>query len=638
MKVSLRLLLPLFALLVGGTALAEIAVWPIDVDAPGWVEVELDVEVLARLGPAGGVEVRSPSGLAVPARRLLAAETRRCRAVEVGAVERLGDVYALVLDLGPMPGPHAALRFALEERTLAPGCRLEAQAGRGWREVARADLFRLGEGSGLDATWFDYPESRARRLRLLWPAAAGHPAVRAVQACEKEPQRAVARRPVDTPELVVKTAQMTRLRLVTPTVSVPLRALVLATGAEARPDAYRLSFAQDGRWQPWLEGPWPAATDELRVALGDAAFPGGALRLDLFGPSPRVVAATWEIAPQALRFRAETSGRYLLRAPARGTPQEVDRGGPEPHRGSLGALALDVAEVAAPALGAAPEERALEARFAIAGAGIPRGSPVALILPPEVTERQPARARLVFEERLVPARFEPHPEPYPVARFEAQAPAPVDRSRSRLPLPLASDQLVGSTVRIELLAALASGPFERRLHVENAADAPGTPEARLASAYWRCRTGAAPCALAVDFALPERRRGDGLFVTFEDGDAAPLGPIAVEVELPATRALFLWPGSGVELLLARTPYDPPRFDLSQLEAALELRPPLTARRGARQAVEAAWLERRPKLLLALGVALAGASLLVLLARLLPSRSGAASDPSKGDPPAPGSPG
>jgi hypothetical protein len=623
-----RALATAFALAVLAPALAaakpaaERARFPVDVARPGLVTVELDAAALVRLGPGGGVEVLDPDGARVDAERHLASEEAACRAVAVGEVGREVDSWTVGLDLGDDPAPHAALVFELEEAVLASGCELESSAdGRSWRPLARGDLFRLGEGRGLARTRLVYPPSRVPRLRLRWPAAAGYPRVRSVEVCAPE-EASPAPTVGFAAEERAADGTRARWRLPLPPRAARVRALRMARAADANGGlgrlAWRLELAQDGAWHELAGGSWPAGDERLRVALGDVAFLGAALRVEVWGgtgPGPRF---EWELAPQRVRFVAARAGRFALVLPAAPRPGSLSvPPGAGPVRAALGPAAVARADPARDgALGAAAPKRRFAARWRVeAPAGVAPGTPVVLEVPPldGVAAAGRADARLVAAGRLVPARWATAAEPEEAVLASAAAPVPRAAGRSRLELDLAGR--IGRPTALRLRAPLEAGAFRRGVAlVGRVGPAPGAPEATMSRALWECAPDP-PRPCETSFRLAGAAPG-GIALEIEDGDAAPLRSLDAEVELAREEAVFLWPGTEVELLAGARDLEAPRFDFARLDEALALSPPVAVH--ARRALAAGGgLERWSRPLLVLAVAAVAIALLALLRRLLP---------------------
>ena len=617
---------PVFALaLLAAAPLAalERARFAIDVPRPGLVTAELDAAALARLGDGGGIEVLAPDGARVDAERLLAGEEAPCRAVAVGEVARAAGSWELELDLGADPPPHAALRFELDATVLASGCELEGSAdGRSWQPLARGDLFRLGEASGLARTRIEYPSSRWPRLRLRWPEAAGVPRVRAVEVCAPEETTGPAALVEIAAEPAGEERGGARWRLPLPSRAARVRALRLARapgadGGLARL-AWRLELAQDGAWHELSHGVWPAGEELARVALGDVAFLGPALRLTLWGAAAPALHLQWELAPQRIRFRAVSAGRFALLLPA--APRRAEPSAPagiEPVRAALGAPVVEpVSPGREVALASAAPARRFAARWRLeAPAGLAPGAPVVLALQAldGVASADRADVRLVAAGRLVPARLGTAAEPEVRVVPPTRAPAAGGGGRSRIGLALGERR--GRPTVLRLRAPLEAGAFRREVAlVGRLGPAAGAPEATLSRLRWECAPDP-PRPCETSFRLPGAELREAA-LELEDGDAAPLPSLDVELESAREEAVFLWPGEGAELVAGAPELEAPRFDLARLDEALAQFSPVAVRAGARLATSGG-LERWSRPLLAVAVAAVAIALLALLRRLLP---------------------
>ncbi len=595
------------------------------VERPGEVVVDLDGAALLHLGDGGGFELVGPGGERLPVRRRLAAEERRCRAAEVLGVALEGEHYRIEIDPGAWGEPLGALRFELEERTLAPRCRLEGSAnGQSFHTLAEETLFRLGEGSTLARTRIDFSPQRLGRFRLFWPAAAGHPAVRAVEACAAGPPAPSPVVPATGFERLPPFAGMSRFRLPTPAAAAPLAAIEveLAPG-RGEPSAYRLEHAAGGAWRPLAAGLWPAGGTGHRIELGETAVPSGRLRLELAGEAQEVIVVRWVLAAQRLRFRATQAGSYRLSYPAQ--PSPAFTGAAEAEAASSAALGAERAVESrrpSPAAGAEPPPVRFAERFAVVAASAPEaGQPVALELPSERIATDAAlrgELRLIAAGRQVPFRGELAADPEVLPLAGARDPAPGEKGASFLDFDLpAAGSLGHPGARVRLLAPPHQAPFRRPVRLEPRAPAPGRRGARPGG-EWSCAAlGALPCATTLDllgFDEPEAR------VRFEDGDSAPLSGIALELERPRARLLFLWPGADapVELVIGAPGLASPRYDLAALDEALALERPAAVRLGeALAALAPPWWERHPKALLVGALVMVATALGALLFRLLP---------------------
>lgn len=599
----------------------QVLVREIRVERPGTVRVELASDEILRLGDAGAVGVVGPDGEHAAAERRPARAEAPCRPVEIAAVERAADGFRLRLTVPANGGLHGALDFELDRATLAPGCRLEERVADGaWRPLATGDLFRVGEGSELARTRLEYAATGARELRLSWPASAGYPRVRSASVCAPEqarpPQLVPARvTALDSPpgrrvfalELPGRAARLAALELALP-------------AAPAGEPGWRLAFGQDGRWRELASGSWAPGRARHRIDLGDAAFAGRALRVELLGPASGPLTASWDLAPQVVRFAAGRPGIWQLRLPA--AAAAATGAVPDPgERAALfapGATRVEAASWPTPGAGAVLSGSAGGERWAVEAGDAEPGAPLALELPAELLAapgRGAADARLVAGGRLVPARLEPLAEPRTVALRAELVPRQLERGRSALELDLGRAAGREELTGVVLAAGAAARPFRRELDLVGLGGGPGPArEVRLGSRLWEC--SAAPgdaCELFLD---APGRDFDRLRVELDDGDSAPLSGLSAELLARRWQLVFQRPAGAVELALeARQPA--PRFDLAQLDAVLALARPAPARLGSRVATPEAGLGRWAGALLTAAIVAVALALLLLLRRLLP---------------------
>lgn len=575
------------ALLAAPAAAGEVVVWPLEVPRPGVVEVELHAEALSRLGDGGGFEVRDPEGRLLAAERSVQLDPSACRGVPVAGLEQGPSGWEVLLDLGSHPAAHGALRFELERAVLASGVALEASGDRKrWSQLARFDLFRLGEASGLARTRVEYPTSRDRFLRLLWPEAAGYPEVRAVEVCA--PPEGLA----GGPELALRDVEPesisggTRGLLRLPARSVPVRALRIDLHRQgSEPVAVRLEQAIAGRWHLLSEAFGTAEATQLRLALPEAGAGSGTLRLTLWGDAvssqPEM---SWELVPQKVRFVARSAGRYTLTIPARqGSWNRLE---PEPRLERL-VVALGVGQVrrSSDRAAAAPGTAAPRARFARQWAvelpeGVEVGDPVSLHPPPLVgsTAADRSEVRLLAGNRLVPFRWRAVDEPRTELLGNDLRPEAVGRGRSRVRLEGAGR---GEARQLTVRAPVASGALERWVELlGRRGGAPLAPLVTLWRGLWLCDPEPPrPCELRMAL---EGAEGVPAALEFHDGDAAPLSALTVEVDYRQEELLFLAPEAPVLLAAGALDLPRPSFDLAHLDAALSIRRPVAGRLGPEQ--------------------------------------------------------
>lgn len=609
-----------FALAPEAVAAArQVREWSIEVPAPGLVEVELDAAALAALTDAGGVEVLDGAGVAVAAARTERDSGTRCRAVEVRGLERSRDRWRLRLRVPGGRFRHDALRFELEAVGLGADCRLASIGREGRSELARGDLFRIGEAEGLAGSRLVYPPSEAAELELDWPAEAGFPTVRAVEVCARAPGDEGPWLSAGELRSEVLGARQVRFRAPRPALSVAVSALEIElANAPEEAAGFRLRAAGASGWRELTRGGWPGGQSRLRLELGSLRADERALLLDLHGSEPGPGTARWLAVPQRVNFEARTAGIHRLRIPGR-LGASPPRGG-EAVVVELGVdVAVDPSGSSPPVLGATASPVAFALRRPVLAAAAP-GEPIALAIEDAVlalARPDLGDLRLISAGRWVPFRIEAAGEAVSRQRQIALAPKPEADGASGVEIDLSATTL-GRSPHLLLRAPIEAAPFEREVRLRLRRTVAGREETRTTgTAIWRCAGGEpVPCELALP--LPVRAEGR-LLVELSDGDSAPLPALDLERIGDGERVIALWPGGAVELAAGARELDTPRFDLAPLEVALELSAPTPARLGpALASAPAPWYERHARVLLVAAVALAAAGLLVLLRRLLAS--------------------
>src|SRR5688572_23229227 len=130
--------LPLVALLAAAPAAApatgsggSLYERDVEVPAPGWVRVPLDLAAVRHLAPeAVDLHVIAPGGGEVPVRVEPRAPRGERRPVQVAAVERGDGGWTVLLDVGPAPVSHERLFFEITRATAVPSVRLEGSRDR----------------------------------------------------------------------------------------------------------------------------------------------------------------------------------------------------------------------------------------------------------------------------------------------------------------------------------------------------------------------------------------------------------------------------------------------------------------------------------------------------------------------------
>lgn len=571
---------------------------PLDVPAAGWVRVPLAPEIVRRIGAGAGLQLFGPAGAEVAFVHRPAVVPPAWRPAEVLAPEPGEDVWWLPLEVASDAGLHERLALGPEGAAAlgpAPAVRLEASAdGATWRLVA------VGEMEAADGRLsLAYPATDLRRLRLGWPRRAGEPGPpRFAEAAVEEVPLGAFRVSVASSDCrsddASPGAHRTVCRLPVGGAGRHLRRLCFTVAGDA-PAAYRLSTPRAGRWEAVAESAWGAPVPEApRCARLDAAEVSTLepLRLELFGAgrqAPSVRDATAGFAPEVLLFEAKRAGVHTLAygpgvlpgAPVEGAamppgvePAVVVPGPEESSEVPASALALPAAA------GPAPVARFAET-WEVAAERPEPGQLHRLTLPPAVYEV--AAPDLSDLRLLVPEGGSRLQVPYVLWRPEE--PALVVERRGIEP---DRPERGGSTSRVVVgapesdlpisalsMSAPAAGPgqvWERRARVR----APGADdgEERPAGPWvdWACAPRPPlPCRVT----LPLEERGAGPWVVeIDDGGAAPLSAVDLELWRRRDVLLFPWPAEGATPVLAAGAegLEAPEFELSRRRDELVARP------------------------------------------------------------------
>jgi hypothetical protein len=646
-------------LLTGATAApaADVASYrftrTLDVPAAGPVRVPLDLQVLRHFG-ATPLAVFAPDGAEV-ASRLESDEPSCCRvSADLIEARQDGDVWHVVLDLGATPPLHEQLQFRILRLTSAPAVRLEGSGDRtAWRLLAEGDLFRLGWSASLEHTALTYPPNRHRYLRLTWPASAGTPELREVlvtgsigrsltvrgesAACRREGAAAVCTLPLPG---ALPPGLRLHLRLV------PASATGGASGERV---GYRISRPFVGQWATLAEGTAAARGEvaEVAVPLPATSLPGEPLRLELYGGAapPRLAGWALEVAQPSVAFYAPRAGRYTLAyGGGEAPPREADGARREETSGTAGAPAPGEPDATAwvvpgperaqelpplPATAVAPGAPLGDTAFAhfwpVRAPRVRAGEIVRLDLPASVVDASGPDlpdVRLAVGERQLPYVHLSPETPALVAARRGLRPRPERRGgKSSVTLKVEPQQWV------ETASLTATPPFRRWLTVSTPFAltpglnrVPGLGDAwDREEGFWDCYSSPPLfCRREVD--LPGLLT-DRVIIRFDDRDNPPIPAVDVAVWRRRQVLVFVWPAAGeVRLLAGASDLAAPRYDLELLAPQLLARPWRPARvdvgGGGPAAREAPW---QPWLLPA-ALAVAGAGLLLLLGRLLATRS------------------
>jgi len=573
---------------------------PVDVPAPGWVRIPLDLAALRHIGLASSLRITSPTGEDVPRWTAPFVEDSERRPVKVLDVSKDDHGWTLRLDVGPEPLVHERLLLDFARLATVPDVALDAsQDGKSWEPLVAGDLFRLGEAEGLARTSLLYPATPARYLRLSWPAQAGFPELRSAVVEPTAPGRSLTITSRSSPCRGGPSAVSLVCRLPLPAAGLVVRRLTveLAAGANV---GYGLYQPRLGAWQPLAEGVWRGARSARHVIpLAGEPLAGDNLRLELFGapaePPPRLLGHSFDLAVDTVLFHAEASGRYTLfyggvPSPGPGAAQPDARSvaagveaawivpGPEEE-----ARTAPLPAAAAPGAALSVPRGRFRAAWAVIAGGAAAGDLVRLALPDAVyAQARPdlGDLRLVAGNRQVPYVLWTPPDPVPVLeRGDLRPEAEKGRHYSRIEVWLPADGLPVTQLRL----TAPPSPLRRPVGVRYPDTGPPGLAAReerlVARANWECLPEPPlPCGLALPLA---GRAPHHLTLRFADGDNSPLPAVAVAAWRRGDVLLFAWPGQGpgqgpgrgkVQLLAGAPNLKAPVYDLAALAEALPARP------------------------------------------------------------------
>ncbi len=632
------LLLPFQAEAVPGYAYSR----DLNVPAPGWVRVPLDLAALRHMAP-GGVDLRvlSPGGAplpfklsaAMPGSGRLAVEIREPEREDAGEAEG-GWVQILVAGGGEgggdVGGSHERLILDLPLDGRAPRLSLEGSAdGVDWQPLTAGVPSRLDGVEGLARLALAYPSTTDRFLRLHWPSS---PVPLKLAAAEVETVAG------PTLALAARGARCNRAQArAICTLELPAGQIVRRISVElegAGPVGYRLSEPRDARWEPLASGIWQRTPGEGRsghvVAGSPRPLAGSQLLLELFAPAgqtPSLVGYVLDLAVPTVLFRAEQPGLHTLAYG--GLSQTASTALARPGAGALWIEPGLERESPPPplpgGLGAQLGNVRFSSTWTLAAPGVEPGDLVRLELPAVVytTAREDlGDLRLAIAGRQIPFyRWTP---PAPTLAFAERELAPTESERpgeSRVVLALPAENL--PLTQLDLTAPGA--PLRRPvsvIYVDPGKRSPRSGRAArepVAKSTWECAPEAPlPCRerLALRGIAPRL-----LTVRFRDGDNPRLSAVDAAIWRRRDLLLFVWPKEAkggkdgeVRLLAGASALETPRYDLAEVGPALLGRAwePVEIR-SAGEAQELPWWNRW-----VMPLAVAGATiwLLILLRRIL----------------------
>lgn len=611
----------------------------VDVPAPGWVRVPLDLAAVRHLAPEGAdLHVFSPGGGEVPARvepRIPRIERRPVKISELEEVENGEENRAgwmLLIDVGAEPVPHERLFLQITRATALPSVHLEGSRDRtAWQTLAVSDLFRVGSGEGLQKSALSYPSTDHRWLRLFWPRAAGFPRISAVEVeTVSGPTLAFATRGASCRETGPESPPATACELLLPGMGQVLRRLTLDVEGEGAV-GYRLYAPVEGRWQRVTEGVWRRTEEKTRHVLLGAAEPvaGTSLRLELYGSGGTVPLLTGygvDLAVPTVLFQAEEAGRYTL-AYGGGNVRERSGGGDLPESEEAAWLEAEPERElpASPLPAGSPGAPLGRGRFRgvwpVLSASARPGDLIRLELPDlvyGVARADLGDVRLAIGDRQIPFSHWSPPAPALVAESRDLRPRTLrqnQESEAEIKLPLAGLPLTS------LFLTTPEGPLRRTVGLRYRAGRPAGREAGpVVRETWDCDPAPPlPCRAELETPGQPREAPERLAVRVHDGDDPPLARLSAEVWRRRDVLLFVWPEvddeAEVRLLAGARDLRAPDYDFAALGSVLLARPWQPAEvdlDGASAAEDPAW----GRWVLPGALGLAAVFLLLLLRRVL----------------------
>lgn len=607
----------------------------VDVSAPGWVRVPLDLAAVRHLAPEGvDLRVFAPGGGEVPARVEPRAPRSERRPVQVAAVDRAEEGWTVLLDVGAAPVSHERLFFEITQATAAPSVQLEGSRDRsGWQTLTVGDLFRIGTEDGLQRTALSYPATDHRWLRLTWPREAGFPRVSAVEVeTVSGPTLAFTSLGAPCRTAGPQEAPANVCELSLPGMGLVLRRLTLDLEGEGAA-GYRLDAPADGSWHPLAAGVWRRTEERTRHLLPGSLEPveGTVLRLELYGEggeAPRLVGYGVDLAVPTVLFRAPEAGRYTLaygggvrrngrfEPPASGDEEAWLEAGPERER--------PAAPLPAGAPGAPLGAGRFRGAWRVLTPAARPGDLARLELPDTVygiARQDLGDVRLAFGDLQIPFFLWSPPEPVLAAEARDLRPRPLRRDReseAEIDLPVA-----GLPLTQLFLTAPGAGPLRRTVGLRYRPRRPVTRQREqgpLVREIWECDPEPPlPCraGLALRGQAPEI-----VAVRVHDGDDPPLPHLGAEVWRRRNVLLFVWPAASeegqVRLLAGARDLGAPDYDFAALGPVLLARPwqPAELDLEGKTTKDGAWWGRW---VLPAALGIAAVFLLLLLRRILSDR-------------------
>lgn len=615
------------------------------VAAPGWLQFQMPLEVLARLGASGDdFLLADPAGAPLPLFPWRGPQDPppSRRGADLKDMKTVPGGWLLEADLGPGDFRHRMLLLDLPGIGLAETVTLEGSSdGQRWETLARGSMFRLSRWGLTEKTYLEYPPTKDRHLRIFWPESAGFPRWKALEVADWPDDRAEWSTEPVAFEPAWEAGGEKAYALHLPKTPVE-RATLLVAVSLAYPVRARLLAARSGCWSQVAETVLLPDRSPL-VSLPESAF-GDPVCLALSGGSYGAPAPTGfrlRYAPRAFVFKATQTGTYVLHYGALGrtSPSAALHELPVmPDSCGVATLSSErvqpLPDLPAPslAMGAALPDTKFIKRYSVVAGETSPGSLVRLKVPEDLYEAAQSDlgdVRIGSQGRQVPYVLYSPAEGVEVLSLKGAVPKPAQQpGESELLLDLPCEEL--PLVALELSAP--SAPFSRSVTLEFYQAAPpagGVGDARwvtLDRATWVCPgVGDTPARLTL---RPGRAGSRKLRIAFQDGDNAPLPSVDAALWRQGHVLIFPWPEKGpVELLAGAKGIRAPQYDLAALSEDIIHRPAAEAR-VQEQPVHAAVGEASPawRWALLLGLLVAAGILILVLSRSLKRAPGGEEKP------------
>ncbi len=609
----------------------------VPVAAPGTYKIALDSAALMQGGRFEDWRIIAPDGRVLPV-ALLQQQPLGGHDARSVALDETPEGWQIQFDLGAAPVLHEKLHLEPGRFVQAKDCLLEDSYDRkNWETLTRGDLYSMGDTANLHGAKLAYPPSSKRYLRLSWPRAAGFPQFNSARVEISGGDGAAVKLSVAFTPVAQPPSHPERTRfdfslseLHAGAAMQPPSALRL-TLSEAPPERFALQLwrGNNGGWEVVQMAHRRLGSIELGLA-GDS-LSGGDYRLEFHGSgaaAPALKTIEAEYPPRWLVFRADSPGAYRLVYGAR-RPASFARLPVEELTGDMVvAVAGAARQLSAPPL---PAQALLPLPVPV------RWNPQAAwkVLPPEggrpgelVLLELPAAVLTTTRSDLNHLHLLQGRRPVPFLLRPLSAPALAWEKNDVNFAPASQAQQFEYSIdltplaleRMQLEISTPPAPFNRTLaYAFESAARPGIepPLHEQTGVNWSCKgTDLTPCRMNLDLYVPPGARRLILRIDNHDNPAMP----AIDIRLwrARTALVFGWP-SEAGLVLAWHPGDAagPFPAFAMIDELLAERPAarVLIDESAQVSPDSPWA-RHARLALLAALALAGAMLLWILARML----------------------